>query len=63
MKVSIADDDPVSRRMLQSYQQKWGYEVAEAVNGAVVCRRPFHTLDDPPAGSPLICERGRWNAE
>ena len=34
MKVLIADDDPVSRRLLQSYLQKWGYEVAVAVNGA-----------------------------
>lgn len=34
MKVLIADDDPVSRRLLQSYLQKWGYDVAAAVNGA-----------------------------
>ncbi|QDU21321.1 response regulator [Urbifossiella limnaea] len=34
MKVLIADDDPVSRRLLQSYLQKWGYDVATAVNGA-----------------------------
>ncbi len=34
MKVLIADDDPVSRRLLQSYLQKWGYEVVVAVNGA-----------------------------
>jgi DNA-binding response OmpR family regulator len=33
MKVLVADDDPVSRRLLQSYLQKWGYEVAVAVNG------------------------------
>lgn len=34
MKVLVADDDPVSRRLLQNYLQKWGYEVAVAVNGA-----------------------------
>lgn len=34
MKVLVADDDPVSRRLLQSYLQKWGYEVAVAANGA-----------------------------
>jgi DNA-binding response OmpR family regulator len=34
LKVLIADDDPVSRRLLLSYLQKWGYEVTVAVNGA-----------------------------
>lgn len=34
MKVLIADDDLVSRRLLQSYLQKWDYEVAVATNGA-----------------------------
>ena len=38
MKVLVADDDPVSRRLLQSYLQKWGYEVAVAVNGAEAWR-------------------------
>ena len=30
MHVLIADDDSVSRRLLQSYLQKWGYEVTAA---------------------------------
>lgn len=34
MRVLIAEDEPVSRRLLQSYLQKWGYEVTVAVNGA-----------------------------
>ena len=34
MKVLIADDDAVSRRLLQSYLQKWGYDVTAAQNGA-----------------------------
>ncbi len=34
MNILIADDDPVSRRLLQSYLQKWGYEVTGARDGA-----------------------------
>jgi signal transduction histidine kinase len=34
MKILIADDDTVSRRLLQSYLQKWGYEVTAAQDGA-----------------------------
>ena len=34
MKIFIADDDAVSRRLLQSYLQKWGYEVTTARDGA-----------------------------
>ncbi len=34
MHVLIADDDSVSRRLLQSYLQKWGYEVTAARDGA-----------------------------
>src|SRR3990172_5660018 len=33
MKVLIADDDPVSRKLLQSYLQKWGCEVTAAQDG------------------------------
>jgi two-component system, NtrC family, sensor kinase len=34
VKILIADDDPVSRRLLQSYLQKWGYKVTAAQDGA-----------------------------
>jgi signal transduction histidine kinase len=34
MKILIADDDSVSRRLLQNYLQKWGYEVTAAQDGA-----------------------------
>jgi signal transduction histidine kinase len=38
MKILIAEDDPVSRRLLQSHLQKWGYEVAAARDGAEAWR-------------------------
>jgi two-component system, NtrC family, sensor kinase len=34
MKVLVADDDPVSRRLLEAYLVRWGYEVSLAVDGA-----------------------------
>ena len=33
MKVLIADDDPVSRRLLQASLEKWGYDAQAVVNG------------------------------
>jgi signal transduction histidine kinase len=38
MRVLIADDEPVSRRLLQSYLQKWGYAVTATQNGAEAWR-------------------------
>jgi signal transduction histidine kinase len=38
MKVLIADDDSVSRRLLQNYLQKWGYDVTAAQDGAEAWR-------------------------
>jgi diguanylate cyclase (GGDEF)-like protein len=33
MKVLIAEDDPISRRMLEAFLVKWGYEVVSAAQG------------------------------
>src|SRR4051794_17633487 len=45
MKVLIADDEPISRRLLQSFLEKWGYRVAVAADGAeaweLFQREPF----------------------
>jgi two-component system, NtrC family, sensor kinase len=38
MKILIADDDSVSRRLLQSYLEKWGYETTTAQDGAAAWR-------------------------
>jgi CheY-like chemotaxis protein len=38
MKVLLADDDPVSRRLLQSYLEKWGHQVTAACDGAEAWR-------------------------
>jgi two-component system, cell cycle response regulator len=34
MKILIADDDAVSRRVLEEFLRKWGYQVASVANGA-----------------------------
>lgn len=34
MRVLIADDDPVSRRVLEAFLTRWGYEVRRAETGA-----------------------------
>jgi CheY-like chemotaxis protein len=34
MKVLVADDDPISQRILTNYLGKWGYEYVPAANGA-----------------------------
>jgi signal transduction histidine kinase len=38
MKILIAEDDPVSRRLLQSYLERWGHEVAAAPDGVEAWR-------------------------
>jgi two-component system, cell cycle response regulator len=44
-RILIAEDDPISRRMLQSFLVKWGYEVLAADNGT----EALSILDDPAA--------------
>src|SRR5579884_1557640 len=34
MRVLVAEDDPVGRRLLESYLRQWGHEVTAAADGA-----------------------------
>ena len=37
MRILVADDDPVSRHMMQGMLQRSGYEVVVAVDGIAAC--------------------------
>jgi len=52
MNVLIAEDDPVSRRLLQAALIKWGYEVIVTTNG----KEAWEALQQPNAPSLLIMD-------
>ena len=52
MKVLIAEDDPVSRRLLQAALVKWGYEVTVTGNG----KEAWDALQTPDAPSLLVLD-------
>ena len=52
MKVLIAEDDPVSRRLLQAALIKWGYEVTVTTNG----KEAWEALQAADAPSLLILD-------
>lgn len=52
MKVLIAEDDPVSRRLLQAALAKWGYEVTVTGNG----KEAWDALQNPDAPSLLVLD-------
>lgn len=52
MKVLIAEDDPVSRRLLQAALVKWGYEVTVTGNG----KEAWNALQSPDAPSLLVLD-------
>jgi DNA-binding response OmpR family regulator len=52
MKILIAEDDPVSRRLLQAALIKWGYEVIVTANG----KEAWQALQQPDAPSLLILD-------
>jgi two-component system cell cycle response regulator len=68
MRVLVAEDDPVSRRMLQVFLSKWGYEVEVATDG-IEALRILERVDAPPLAvldwvmpgleGPQVCQRVR----
>jgi DNA-binding response OmpR family regulator len=52
MNVLIAEDDPVSRRLLQAALNKWGYAVIVTTNG----REAWAALQQPDAPALLIMD-------
>jgi CheY-like chemotaxis protein len=52
MRVLIAEDDPVSRRVLETFLRRWGYEVESFHDGASTWER----LQDPEAPSLVILD-------
>lgn len=67
-KIVIAEDDPVSRRVLQAFLVKWGYDVISAVDGLEALRL-LESADAPPIAvldwmmpgleGPQVCQRVR----
>jgi sigma-B regulation protein RsbU (phosphoserine phosphatase) len=68
MKVLIAEDDPVSRRVLETFLRRWGYEVEAVADGDAAWKRlqqadaPSLVILDwmmPGMGGVEICRRVR----
>ncbi|NOY79639.1 MAG: response regulator transcription factor [Kiritimatiellaeota bacterium] len=49
MRILVADDDPVSRRLLEVWLQKWGCEVVQARDGA----EAWAVLENPNSRPPI----------
>ena len=52
MKTLIADDDPISRRLLQGALEKWGYEVTAVAEG----KAAWDALQAPEAPQLLVLD-------
>jgi two-component system cell cycle response regulator len=71
-RILIAEDDLVSRRMLQEFLSEWGYQVEAAADGLEAlqvlegeCPRPLAVLDwmMPGLEGPKVCARVREHAD
>jgi len=71
-RILVAEDDPVSRRMLESLLGKWGYEVESASDGLEALQL-LERVDAPPLAildwmmpgleGPQVCRRLREDSE
>lgn len=52
MKILVVEDDPVSLKVLETFLQRWGYEVVVARNG----RQAWDALHKPDAASIVISD-------
>jgi len=52
MKILIVEDDPVSRRLLESFLSGWGHDVQLAVNG----REAWAILQNPDAPNLVVSD-------
>ena len=52
MRILIAEDDPVTRRLLEASLRKWGYDVLATVNGS----EAWEALQGPEAPSLVISD-------
>jgi two-component system cell cycle response regulator len=71
-RILVAEDDPVSRRMLRSFLEKWGYEVIQAADGTEALATlqsgdapPLAVLDwmMPGMEGPEVCREVRKNSD
>lgn len=46
MRILIAEDEPVSRRLLRHYLEQWGHDVTVAPNGRLALERFLHSKQD-----------------
>ena len=67
-KILVAEDDPVSRRILQAFLAKWGYDVISVVDGTEAAKilagddAPRLAILDwmmPGIEGPQVCRRVR----
>jgi len=52
MKILIAEDDPISRRLLESFLHKWGYDVRITSDGGAA----WEAMQHPDAPSLVISD-------